>query len=233
MVTNKRNTNSQSGFEVVTLLIVVAVIGFIIASGIYVKHRHASSLNTQTGNDVITANKTIKTTPAATPTASYTTYTDKDYKYSFQYPQEWGTVKTEVTDGGQKEVLKFTSSSSTGILGIGPYYRAEAPLTKQEPVYVPPSEASLTATDISRYEMLDSSSEKYTYIYCNNTHVGTTINVKLGDNALTLSLSDDFPLYVLPSTSVSCEKGTDSLKNYLSVGFTTLSNHVEASIKSL
>jgi uncharacterized protein (UPF0333 family) len=103
MTKRQKLKQPSGGFSVVTLLVLFVVIAAIGAGGYWLWHKNHSK----------TANKTTKPHHVSKTTKAITlkTYTNDEYKFSFQYPSTWKlTTDLEDIGRGQKEGRVFVTS---------------------------------------------------------------------------------------------------------------------------
>lgn len=96
----KRNEKGFSAVEGLLIVVIVGLVGFI---GWYVWHsknnadKNFNNASTAASNTGVTKKIAEQTTEATLP-ANWTTYENKDLRFKFIYPKEWGDAKTENKD---------------------------------------------------------------------------------------------------------------------------------------
>lgn len=134
--------NKQHGFSVVEGLLIFIIIGIIGGTGWYVVNANKNADDTLNNAGLGNATKTSKDpTPKSDPTAGWTSYSNKEGKYSLKYPSNWvkasnpeactegtfllGPTESSVgkcaTDGGG-QMMFYSFSVESGPMGLTDEY---------------------------------------------------------------------------------------------------------------
>jgi hypothetical protein len=89
-----KTKRSSKGFSIVILLVLFVVVAVIGIGGYYLWHKNHDKT---TNDNAVTGRQTLKTT---TPATTFKTYTNDEYKFSFQYPSTW-KLTTDLEDIGR------------------------------------------------------------------------------------------------------------------------------------